>query len=62
MLSVNEEDGIVQVCATLSTMEYIEENVTIKLVTDNKTGICNEATCNYIFQSSLFNLFSNGWF
>ncbi len=38
MLSVGEGDGIVQVCATLSTVEDTERNFTITLATSDSTG------------------------
>ena len=38
--SVSEEDGMVQVCATLSAMEMTERDFTITLATSNDTGKC----------------------
>ncbi len=38
MLIVNEEDGMVQVCATLSAVQITERNFTITLATSNGTG------------------------
>ena len=38
MVSVGEEDGMVQVCATLSAVEDTERNFTITLATSDGTG------------------------
>ena len=38
MVSVGEEDGMVQVCATLSALEDIERDLAILLATNNGTG------------------------
>ena len=38
MVSVGEEDGMVQVCATLSAVEDTERDLTITLATSNGTG------------------------
>ncbi len=51
MLSVNEGDGMVQVCATLSAIEATERNFTITLDTRDGTGIvwCTTLGKTYIF-------------
>ncbi len=38
LLSVGEGDGMVQACATLSTVEDTERNFTITLATSDGTG------------------------
>ncbi len=38
MLSVNEGDGMVQVCATLSAAEDTERNFTVTLTTSDGIG------------------------
>ena len=45
MVSAGEEDGMVQVCATLSAVEDTEKNFTIFLSTSDGTGE-NEITQN----------------
>ena len=39
--SVGEEDGMVEVCATLSAMEKTERDFTITLATSNDSGKCH---------------------
>ena len=39
MMSAGEEDGIVEVCATLSATEITERNFTVVLFTSDGTGI-----------------------
>jgi hypothetical protein len=41
MMSVGEEGGMVQVCATLSAVNDTERNFTITLTTDNGSGKVN---------------------
>ncbi len=39
MLIINEGDGLVRVCATLSAVEDTEREFTITLATTNRTGM-----------------------
>jgi len=36
---ISEEDGMVEVCATLSAMEATERDFTVTLATNNDTGL-----------------------
>ena len=39
MLQVGEQDGMVQVCATLLSMEDTQRNFTVNFATSDHTGI-----------------------
>ena len=39
MIDVKEKDGIVQVCATLFTVETIETTIVVTLLTMDDTGL-----------------------
>ena len=38
ILSIREEEGMVEVCAELSTFEPTEENITLNIFTSNNTA------------------------
>ena len=59
--SVGEEDGMVQVCATLSAVEDTERTFTITLATSDGTG---SYICTMIFNNNSVYLpsLSNGWY
>ena len=55
-ISVGEDEGIVEICATMSAMEDTQRNLTIILATENDTGMnCRMHNNEYnVFLQQLF--------
>ena len=59
MVSVDEGDGMVQVCAELSAVEATQREFSVTLATSDGSGILNMTNCNVC--SSSLNICSYCW-